>query len=162
MLENTYTTDDLIERLALMRAYYSKRLFSGGTDATLGEVIGNSCTPDTLQALSLWLEKFQKDDISPLMVYEALDTVEEDIGGIPSVMLYVPIRFSHEHVVRFGRWFRENVQPNILLTMRTDPRMAGGCGLVWNSTFYDFSLRYSIHQHRDDVVAMFNKYSHAH
>jgi len=161
MLRNTYSTDELMERLALMRNYYGKRLFAGGDDATLQEVVGPLCEQYTLSALQEWVDAFRSNNISPLVVYEALDTVEEDLSSIPSVLLYVPIHFNHAHVRRFGEWFRENVQPNMLLTIRTDPRMAGGCGVVWHDIFYDLSLHYHVHAQREAVVAMFDQHTHA-
>lgn len=162
MLRNTYTTDDLVQRLEFMRVYYGKRLFAGGTELTLVDVLQDTVEPHTLGVLTAWLKAFDDAQISPIVVYEALDTVEEEIQGVPSVMVYTPIRFSHEHVERFGVWFRKNVQPNMLMTLRVDPRAGGGCGLIWKDTYYDFSLRYHIHTHREEVVKMFDSYTKAH
>ncbi len=161
MLENTYTTDDLVERLALMRTFYAKRLFSGGEDVRMEDLLQGVCEPQTITALLKWQDAFQKSDISPLVVYEALDTVEEDVSGLPSVTVYVPIHFAQEYVERFGKWFREKVQPNMLMTLRTDPRMGGGCGIVWNNVYYDCSIRYHMQQKREEVIAMFNQHMHA-
>jgi hypothetical protein len=160
MLENTYTTDDLVERLALMRRYYGSRLFSGGTETVLRDMLSGACEPHTLEILESWQAAFKKQAISPLVVYEALDAIEEDLGGVPSVTLYVPVRFSAEHVERFGKWFRANVQPNILLSLRTDARTAGGCSFVWKDTYYDRSLRYFMHVRRDAIIESFNHLTH--
>jgi hypothetical protein len=161
MLHNTYTTDDLVERLALMRKYYGQRLFSGAANASLHDALKSECSTHTIEALTTWETRFTTEGISPLVVYEALDAVEEDLAGIPAVTFYVPIHFGPEHIERFGRWFRENVQPNILLTVRTDPRMVGGCGVIWKGTYYDLSLRYYVTARRNDIVKMFDKYTHA-
>jgi hypothetical protein len=161
MLQNTYTTDDLVERLGLMRKYYNKRLFTESENVTLREVIAGDCEEHTLQALEYWVAVFTKENIQPLVIFETLDSVQEDLGGVPSVLLYVPIRFTPVQIESFGKWFRENVQPNILLSLHIDPRATGGCSFVWKNTFYDFSLKYFIDKQRDDIVTMFNKYSHA-
>lgn len=161
ILENTYTTDDLIERLGLMRMYYGKRIYTKDTASTLDEVLGTECEAHTLEALRQWEEHFAKDKIQPVLVYEALDSVQEEVAKLPSVVLYVPVRFANAHVVRFGAWFRTNVQPNILLTLHVDPRSAGGCSLIWKNTYYDFSLHYYMQRTRDDIVSMFNTYVHA-
>ena len=39
MLQNTFTTDELIERLGHMRKYYNTRLFVGGESTPLREVL---------------------------------------------------------------------------------------------------------------------------
>ena len=106
VLENTYTTDDLIERLGLMRLYYGKRIFSKGATLTIDDVLATECESHTLEALRKWEEGFQASNIQPIVVYEALDTVQEEVAGMPSVVVYVPVRFTGEHVVRFGTWFR--------------------------------------------------------
>jgi F0F1-type ATP synthase delta subunit len=161
MLQNTYTTDDLVERLGLMRKFYNKRLFTENENVTLQEVVESDCDEHTLNALEYWVTTFSKENIQPLVIFEALDTVQEDLGGVPSVLLYVPVRFTHEQIEGFGKWFRENVQPNILLSIRIDPRSTGGCSFVWGNRYYDFSLKYFIDKQRENIVTMFNKYSHA-
>lgn len=161
VLDNTYTTDDLIERLGLMRLYYGKRIFSKGKEITIDDVLGTECEPHTLTALKQWERGFETANIQPLVVYEALDTVQEEVAGMPSVVLYVPVRFTGEHVTRLGTWFRTHVQPNILLTLRVDPRAAGGCSLIWKHTYYDFSLHYFIQRNRDAIVSRFNEHIHA-
>jgi len=161
MLQNTYTTDDLVERLEFMRKYYNKSLFTEGGNISLQDVIKDECDEYTLSALKQWVDKFTIENIQPIIIFEALSTVQEDLKGVPSVILYVPVRFTHEQVEGFGVWFRENVQPNILISLRTDPRATGGCSLVWKSMFYDFSLKYFIEREKEKVVSMFNTYSHA-
>jgi len=161
MLQNTYTTDDLIERLGLMRKYYDVRLFKGGDTAVLGDVLQTDCDENTLHALETWVNAFDNQDIQPLVVYEALDTVQEDLGGIPALTLYVPVRFTPVQIEGLGKWFRENVQPNILLSIHIDPRATGGCGFIWKDTYHDFSLRYYINKEQKAITSMFNKYTHA-
>jgi hypothetical protein len=144
-----------------MRKYFGKRLFSGGQDATLREVLAGDCEEHTLGILEEWMHALKESAISPLVVYEALDSIEEDLAGMPSVTLYVPVHFNAEHVERFGTWFRQEVQPNILLTVRTDPRVVGGCGFIWNHIYYDFSLRYFMNKESATMTGMFDRYTHA-
>lgn len=160
MLTNTYTTDDLTDRIALMRRFYSVRLFTGGEHATLESTLSDACDTYTLTCLSEWHRAFEAAHISPLVVYEALDEVEESIVGLSAVTLYVPVRFGHEQVVRFGTWFRENVMPSLLLTTRVDPRMVGGCGVVWKDVFHDLSLRYYMNRSRSAIIALCDTYTH--
>lgn len=160
MLKNTYTTDALMERIGLMRTYYNSRLFQEKTDVTIRNALGEECDEYTLQALEKWNSSFEKDGIQPLVVYEALETVQEDLSGIPSVTLYVPVRFNPEQIEKIGEWFRENVQPNILLALRIDPRATGGCSFIWKDVYYDFSLRYFIDKYRKKINTMFNEKTH--
>lgn len=164
ILRNTYTTDDLMDRLGLMRRYYEAILFKKN-DAepevrSIKDFFAHEREEYTLDVLEQWFASFQKSEIAPLVVYEGLDAIEEDISGLPTVALYVPVRFSHEHTERFGEWFRKNVQPNILLSLRIDSRVTGGCGLVWKDTYHDLSLRYYLNKNRAELLEGYDKYTH--
>jgi hypothetical protein len=161
MLKNTFTTDDLVQRIALMRIYFSKRLFSGTDHIPIHEALQGECTPYTLAALERWMDDFKDAALSPLVVFEALDAIEEDLAGVPAVTVYFPIMFDVETVEGFGKWFREKVHPNILLTVHTDPTVAGGCSFVWNSIYYDFSFRYYVEKESAAVLKMFDTHLHA-
>jgi len=160
MLRNTFTTDELVERVTLLRMYYSAVLFGSKREASLSDVLSGSCSDDTLQALQLWQQQLSEAGLQPITVYEGLDSIEQEIGGLPTVTLSLPIKFSQAHLRTFGEWFRANVQPNILLSVRTDPRMAGGCGVVWDHVFHDLSLKHHIAQHREELIAEFDKQTH--
>jgi len=160
MLQNTYTTDDLVERIGLMKKYYNRVLFEEDKEATLVNVLQDDCDENTLACLQAWMQKFEKQKLQPIVVYEALDTVQEDLSGMPNITMYVPVRFTSEQVKSFGNWFRDNVQPNLLMTLRIDPRATGGCGFIWNDTYYDFSLRYYIDKNQEEITTMFNKHTH--
>jgi hypothetical protein len=161
MLANTYTTDDLVERIALMRIYFGKRLFSGASELTVTEVLLGTCSEHTLATLERWMEQFRAAALSPLVVYEALDSIEEDIAGLPALTFYVPVRFDDASIERFGTWFRENVEPNLLLTLRIDPKVVGGCAFIWRDVYHDYSLRYYIDRENAEVFSMFDRYLHA-
>lgn len=161
MLKNTFTTDDLVQRIALMRIYFSKRLFSGAEHIPIHEALQGECDAYTLTALEAWMEGFKESALSPLVVYEALDAIEEDLAGVPSITIYLPIKFDTAFVEGFGKWFRERVQPNILLTVHTDPYVSGGCSFVWNSVHYDFSFRYFVERESAAVLKTFDTHLHA-
>jgi hypothetical protein len=158
ILKNTYTTDELSQRLNLMRKYYSEYLFAGAENLTLKDVLEGKCDGDTLRALGEWIGKFEESGIQPIVIYEAIDSIQEDLTGIPSITLYVPVRFSTEQIKKIGTWFRENVQPNMLMSVHIDPRSTGGCSFVWNNIYYDFSLKYFLDKKKEEIVSAFNKH----
>lgn len=160
MVENTFTTDDLVERVGLMRLYLGKRLFGekGEGAATLREVLQHECSEETLNRLEAWMRGFREAALSPLTVYESLSSVEEELGGLPSITVYVPIRFSLKDIEGFGSWFRSHVQPNLLLTVRVDPKAVGGCAFVHNNVYYNFAFPYYLDKSRSSVLAMFDRH----
>ncbi len=161
ILRNTYTTDDLSVRIVAMRKYYDAVLYKkkkAGAEIGLRDV-AQDVDDDSMEAISEWLRDFEKAALQPIIVYEALDTVEEEIVGLPTVTVYVPIRFSKIHVKRFGEWFRSNVQPNIMLNIRIDSSTAGGCSFVWQNVYHDFSFRYYARKEHEQIVSAFNSIS---
>jgi F0F1-type ATP synthase delta subunit len=161
MLRNTYTTDELVERIGIMRAYYDRVLFKEEKDLRIKDVVKEDAEEGVSERLEEWYSEMVSQKIPPLVVYEALDAILEDMSGLPTVALYVPVRFTPKHIMRFGEWFRKEVQPNILLSVRIDPRVTGGCGIVWQATYHDFSLRYYLSMHREEIMKLCNTYTHA-
>lgn len=161
MLENTYTTDDLVLRIGLMRKYYDQRLFRPGKEVTLRTAVEDECDQYTLRAVETWNDRFEKENMQPLVVYEALESVQEELAGMPSIKLYVPVRFTSPQVEQLGVWLRGNIQPNILMSLHIDPRVTGGCSFIWKDVYYDFSLRYFIDKKKDEIHEMFGKYAYA-
>lgn len=155
ILEDTYTTDDLAERLWLLREHYHKLAFTTGEEhMSIRERFSGLAEPYVLEVVSRWEAQFTKQHIAPRELYHALVDIEQELSVLPSAMLYVPIHFSPEYIEQFGKWMRENAHPNLLLTIRTDARLAGGCGIVWKDVYHDFSLRYFINNTKDDLVRM--------
>ncbi len=162
VLQDTYTTDELTERVALMREHYGALTFTPSeAGRTVRDRYANKLDTFTLGVLSGWEDTFRTEKLAPKELYEAMDSIEQEVSTIPSVVLYLPVHFSPEHIAGFGKWFRENTKPNLLLTVRTDSRVSGGCAFIWNDKQYDFSLRYFLKRHRVRLVAMITKNTHA-
>lgn len=160
MLQNTYTSDDLVKRLGWLRVFYSEHLFNGKGEDSLKTILGKECEEENIQVLQEWIDDFKKNNLLEHEVYEAINEIEKKVSTLETITLYVPIKFSHQYIARFGKWFRENVQRDTLLTLRTNPEVSGGCGVVFNDVYHDFSLRYFIKKSRAELINMFNKHSH--
>jgi hypothetical protein len=158
VLEETYTTDELTERVGYMRDHYHKQAFTPSeADVDVQKRFSGIADQYTLAILEKWEKEFSKLKLPARELYQTLETIEEEVSTIPSATLYLPIRFSPEYIAGFGKWFREHTEPNILLTVRTDSRLAGGCGVVWNDVYHDLSLRYFVHDSKRELVQMINK-----
>lgn len=162
ILEDTYTTDELAERVSVMHEHYGALAFTPKEEGhTVLNRYGTTLDPYTLTILTRWEQAFAQMKLSPKELYETFGVVEEEMSTIPSATLYVPVHFSPEYVAGFGKWLRENTKPNLLLTMRIDSRVSGGCALIWNNVYHDFSLRYFVHTKKLELVSMVNTTIHA-
>lgn len=63
------------------------------------------------------------------------------IEKLSVVIIILAVSLSKEEIRRLGRWFRQNVDPQILLEIRRDKKIVGGCRLIWRGFEGDFSLQ---------------------
>jgi len=158
VLQDTYTSDELTERIGIMREHYGAKAFTPSEkDKSVQDRYGATIEPYTLNVLERWERVFTEMKLTPKELYEIMDEIEEEVSTIPSAILYVPIHFSSDYIAGFGKWLRENTKPNLLLTVRTDSRVSGGCAVIWNNTYYDFSMKYFVKAHRQSLVEMVKK-----
>lgn len=56
------------------------------------------------------------------------------------ISITLAIALPKEEIRRLEQWFREQVDPQILLDIRKDPSVIGGCQIIWQGMEGDFSL----------------------
>jgi F0F1-type ATP synthase delta subunit len=66
--------------------------------------------------------------------------------------------FDNQEIAKIAGWFRTNVRKDMILEVKIDANVTGGCALIWNNTYYDFSLRYFMRKERAGIVSMLNAY----
>lgn len=159
LIAHTYTSDDLIERIGFLRDYFGAKLFGGKDALSLDAVLPAEVDAHTRVVMRNLVAEFEKSELTAESVYQVLPDIEREVSRLPGVTLYVPVRFPSKQREEFGIWFRRHVQPNLVLTMRVDTRVAGGCAVVWNNVYHDFSLRYHMRAHRAELVAMFDRHT---
>lgn len=70
------------------------------------------------------------------------DLITPDIiEKLPVVTLTLAIFPTKDETQQLERWFRRNVDPQILLNIRQDPNIIAGCRVIWQGFEGDFSLR---------------------
>lgn len=164
ILSNTVTTDDLTERLSLLRGYYQTKLFGGAEDQKLGirEYLKDQATNEEhVQALEEWEQAFKRQQVTGKSVYDSYELINKELGALPTTTVYVPVKFPQKELQGMGEWFRREVQPNMMLEVKVDAGTVGGCAIVWGSVYHDFSLRYAIRKKREEVIEMFNMYENS-
>ncbi len=57
------------------------------------------------------------------------------------VIITLATTLPKEEIRRLGQWFRHNIHPQILLDVHKDPKIIGGCQIIWRGFEGDFSLR---------------------
>src|SRR3989338_2332956 len=155
ILSNTYTKKDLSHRLYLLREFLEERLFSEKKNANiiyqLNEFFEKKKEKrDEFNALVAWgydfFEIFNTENL-----YTKLKEIEDKVGGLPVVTVYLPIFLPIYEIPKLGDWIRKNVQAGALVDLKADPQLIGGCALVWKGTYKDYSLRYYLDKSKEAI-----------
>ncbi len=72
---------------------------------------------------------------------EDLKEIESAVEGLPVVIITLANTLTKEDIRQLGQWFRRNVNPQVLLDIHQDPKIVGGCQIIWRGFEGDFSLR---------------------
>lgn len=164
ILANTVTTDDLTERLSLLRGYYQTKLFGGADDQKMGireYLKDRATTEEHIHALEEWERTFQREQVTGKSVYDNFEVIQKELDALPTTTIYVPVKFPQKELQDMGEWFRREIQPNMMLEVKVDVSTVGGCAIVWGSVYHDISFRYFMRKKRAEVITMFNMYEHS-
>jgi hypothetical protein len=162
LLQNTYTSDTLYQRIRLLKEYYETHLYSQNEEGQ-HITIENFCAqksidPDTTEALTAWERYFHEHTSGAEESIKTLHELEQNIHLLPSIVVYLPLIFDNQEIAKIAGWFRTNVRKDMILEVKIDANVTGGCALIWNNTYYDFSLRYFMRKERAGIVSMLNAY----
>lgn len=162
ILSNTYTKGDLQHRLTLLREFLEYQFFKPHEKANLVFLLNEFINKrgelrDEFNALMAWdypfYSKFNKEN-----VYDTLGQLEKEASKLPVVTIYLPFALPIFEAPRLGKWLRENIAGNIVAEIKTDPALIGGCSVVWNGTYQDFSLRFYIEKHKGTIQKVVGEY----
>ncbi|KKU92071.1 MAG: hypothetical protein UY21_C0006G0038 [Microgenomates group bacterium GW2011_GWA1_48_10] len=82
-------------------------------------------------------------------IEEELETAREEIEKQDVLTIYLPVELSFAQIEELGQKVRQIVQEDILLDLRRDERLIGGCALAFRGKYRDFSLRVQFEQGRE-------------
>lgn len=155
ILSNTYTVSDLRYRLGLLRGALEKRFFSGAEDSSLSSLLRNSAHEDKeedVRAVIKWggiIEHMTSDNI-----YKELDGISQRVDKLSKFVLYVPCSISEDKTKEIANWLRGEINEYLLVDLKIDPWVAGGCGFIWNDKYYDYSFKYFAERHKEELKNM--------
>lgn len=161
-LSNTFTQDSAQHRLALTKEFLEYYFFTSHENQNLTYLLNKFINEknenrDEFNALFGWgyrfFESFNRDNL-----YQLLATLESEVKNLPIAILYLPIVLPIYHLPRLSGWFRRNIRPNFLLDIKFDRDLIAGCAIVWQETYYDFSLRYFLNLNKPAIKKIIEDY----
>lgn len=70
-----------------------------------------------------------------------IKAAQREAERLPVVFITLAIHLTKEEETHLGQWFRREVAPNLLLDIKSEPEILGGCKLIWQGREEDLSLR---------------------
>lgn len=158
ILVNTFTRSDLNRRIHLLREYLEQTYFSQNAGITLHEFMENkNISASDAEAMSSWGDQFYKC-FTRDTAYDTLKKMGEYIDSAQTLVMYLPYLPDPTDTIRLGRWVRTNVQDNVIIEMKRNPSLIGGCALVWKGIYRDYSMKYFLMKHRDAINSVLDEY----
>jgi hypothetical protein len=149
----------VFRRLRLLREYFEFKFFTPSNDTSLDFFMKNRPEKnDDLGPMKEWGKDFFSE-FTQNAFYKILDDLKKQVKLSHQVVVYVPYDPSQSNLDRLGKWFRQNVNDDVVLDVRFDGNVIGGCSVVWNNTYHDFSIYYLLEENREKVMELINSYS---
>jgi hypothetical protein len=157
ILSNSYTKGDIARRLRFLRQYLETCFFKPDETDMTKFLLSEHATTDDIDAFISWGKTFF-DGFTKENAYKIIEDIEKYIKTMPMISLYIPYEPVPAELVKLGKWFRANVRETILIDMKIDPTLLGGCAFVWQGNYRDYSLRYYMEKKRDEITKLVESY----
>jgi len=118
LLQNNYTKKDILDQLRLITT----------------DIKADSHRPPEGKAFP---------DLPHLITSDttAIGSLVAAVEKLPLATITLAISLPKEEIPQLGQWFRREVDPQVLLEIKKDPQIIGGCQIIWQGFEGDFSLR---------------------
>jgi len=113
--------------------------------------------PKTTDMLHEFAEVNRLNLLQPLDRAKLARLLENLSTGAPVVHISFASDPSSAFIAKILAWFREYVHPLLLLQIGLQPTIAAGCTLRTDSKYFDLSLRASLLQNRQLLIAALTK-----
>lgn len=158
IIGDTYTVSDLSRRLALIRAYSEHRIFLKSNPKNLETFLRDKGASELdIEIMTSWNEDFynyfNKDNL-----YFVVKNLEVDLKTLVTITVYLPYTPNGEEVVKLGKWFRESLNTDILMDIKVNDQLIGGCAFVWKGIYKEFDLHFFLKKSRKELLNIFESY----
>jgi F0F1-type ATP synthase delta subunit len=155
LLPVTYTKISFLRRIRLIRQYLESVFFSANNQ-TLAEYLQEQHEDITDITTLSQLPKEFTNQFSKDTFYHLLQEASTEANNVPAVTMYTSFQPTEEYISGFCEWFRQHVQEHALIDQRIDAEVTGGCALVWKGFYKDFSMKFFMQQHKEQIHNIIN------
>lgn len=144
ILTNTYTLQALHKKLEFLRQYYSAQFFNqAGLTFDEKDLLW-------LKSLGEQAEQFNANNLNI-----TLETLDKKVEALDQLTMYFAVDLPQERLDEVVKKVRQNIKPDILVDVKIDPSLLGGCTLVWKGIYKDYSIKKKIEDNKTEVMEQF-------
>lgn len=160
ILISAFTRAQAHRAVALLRSYLEQRFYesSPATDPA-AYFLTHKLNKEDAALVSAWPPEIYKFFTSAELLYPTLHALNTSLESLPKLGLYLPFVPTLTDLTRYGTWLRTRIDPQLLIEIHYDPRVFGGCGVVWRGVRHDLSLGYRIQAHREQILKFIEHYA---
>ena len=100
------------------------------------------------------LKFFTKDN-----TYFLINGLLESMKSLPILTVYLAIILDDYQIDELGKWFRENLHPELIMEVHCNPALVSGCAYIWKGKYHDFSLHYFISKKQEIINKIIQAYA---
>lgn len=157
IIQTTFNKMVAYRRLRLLREYLQQQFFLSEKNESIEDFLAKKGQlPEETTVIKLWFDQFN-NQLNPSNYYKILNNIIKDINNLPTITIYIPFALPPREAEKLGRWLRENVHPQVMLELRLDPTVIGGCALAWQGRYKDYSLRRLFKKRRGEILEIIRK-----
>lgn len=165
LVHDSYTEHAFRRRCARLQELLELKLYSGkahaSTETLLDDYFEHHNIPHAERAWFLAQDPKLFETFTTHNLYELLGDIRDAFDQLPVATIYVPFVLSGEAVDELGKWFRREVNPMIVMHIAVEPDLGAGAALAWKGIYHDFSFRYLLRQHEDELLKTIREHEHA-
>lgn len=151
IIQSTYTLTDLYKKIRILKKYLISKFFDPNQ-------LGNQQTIDQdLNSELDWLKSLGDEFYSQFNsqnVYQMFEELERKVESISPLTIYLGFEPPKEEIANIGLWLRKNTKGNDIFDLKLDYGLIGGCALVKNGTYKDYSLKNKLKENTNQIGAI--------
>lgn len=148
ILTNTYALSQVQRKIRILKEFFYQKLYTNQEYKT-----------DDLRAEDLTYVKWIKT-LDPKLVSQITQanfnqifaTLDSKVASLKVLLIYVAFDMPDPTITMLGALLRSSYGPQFLFDVRFDPSLLGGCALIWNGVYHDYSLKKSIDENKDKIL----------
>lgn len=149
ILITTYTMQSLKKRLKALKSRLSEHFFGGDTNKQM--------VLDELEWLNSAGVGFV-NDFNKETFYQSFTKLEKLVGTIKPLTMYTAFVPDEEGIKLIGGKLRTLYSDKLVIDLKYDPELIGGCAFIWNGVYKDYSIRSRIGTDKNKILNSFKSY----